>query len=212
MKLLKSLFVLALSAIFPATVQAQTARNILDQTADKLNRSGGIEATFEATSFKGTKEAGNTGGTICVQGNRFRLTSPGLTTWYDGKTQWSLHSENEEVYVSNPTETELQSINPYTFINLYKSGYNLKLSGTTYQGKNCHEVRLTAKEKSKSIREMRVVIDKSTALPHSIRIKDSKGNWFRIRIKSIQTGKNWNSSFFTYSSKEHPGIEMVDLR
>ena len=79
-------------------------------------------------------------GHIQVQGNKFKIASNALTTWFDGRTQWTLMNGSDEVNVSNPTAAELQQVNPYTFINLYKSGYNLKLANTTYHGKACHEL------------------------------------------------------------------------
>ena len=99
---------------------AQTAHQVLDQTASKLKASGGIEAQFEATQFVGVTENGTVGGQICVQGNRFKLTSPSITTWFDGRTQWTLLTGSDEVNVSTPTDAEIQQMNPYTFINLYQ--------------------------------------------------------------------------------------------
>lgn len=139
---------------------AQTAHQVLDQTASKLKASGGIEAQFEATQFVGVTENGTVGGQICVQGNRFKLTSPSITTWFDGRTQWTLLTGSDEVNVSTPTDAEIQQMNPYTFINLYKKGYNLKLAGTTYHGKACHEVRLVAQNKQSNIQLLIAVIDK----------------------------------------------------
>ena len=55
--------------------------SVLDQTASKLKASGGIEAQFEATQFVGVTENGTVGGQICVQGNRFKLTSPSITPY-----------------------------------------------------------------------------------------------------------------------------------
>ena len=59
---------------------AQTARQVLDQTATKLKNSGGIEATFEGTQFKGTHEAGTDGKGIYqfFENSRF-IHSPKLT-------------------------------------------------------------------------------------------------------------------------------------
>lgn len=191
---------------------AQTARQVLDQTARTLKASGGIEASFEATKFDGIIENGTASGKICVQGNKFKLTSPSVTTWFDGRTQWTLMSGSDEVNMSNPTEAEIQQMNPYTFLNLYKKGYNLKLANTTYQGKACHEVRLVAQNKQSNIQLLIAVIDKKTSLPYSIRVKDNRGEWSRIRIQSLLTRRKWNDSTFRFDEKQHPGVELIDLR
>lgn len=191
---------------------AQTARQVLDQTANTLKGSGGIEATFEATQFKGTQESGTTDGHIYVMGNKFKITSPSLTTWFDGRTQWTLLTGSDEVNMSTPTEAELQQINPYTFVNLYKRGYDLSLATTTYQGKACHEVRLTAQSKSGDIQLLILVIDKTSHLPLSIRLRNNRGEWMRIRVSGIRTRRNYGDSTFRFDEKQHPGIEVIDLR
>ena len=189
---------------------AQTATNVLDRTANTLKKSGGIEAQFEATTFQGTTEKGRTTGTICVKGDKFKVTTPDGNIWFDGKTQWSLYANSDEVNVSNPTEKEIQSINPYTFINLYKHGFNHSMTNTSYNGTACYDVRMTP-QKASRIKEMRVVIDKKTFLPYSIRIKQDN-DWFRVRVNGIKTNNKWKDSFFRFNEKEYPNIEVIDLR
>ena len=108
---------LALFATF-ALATAQDARTILDRTASRLSGQGGLQAEFSMTSYVGSKVAGTASGTIYVQGNKFKLVSSQMQTWFDGKTQWSLMAGNGEVYVSNPTAAELQSVNPYYFLSI----------------------------------------------------------------------------------------------
>lgn len=213
MKLRKFLLgLMVLSAAVLTDAAAQSARSVLDKTSNLLKSSGGIQATFEATSFKGTQEAGTTSGTIYVQGEKFKIVSPQLTTWFDGKTQWSYMTNSGEAYVSNPTDAELQSINPYTFINLYKSGYAYTMSDTNYNGKACHEVRLTATKRGSNISEMLIVIDKSGFLPYSVRLKQSNGTWLRLRVRNVQTRKSWNEKFFQFDKTAYPDVEIIDLR
>ena len=170
---------LALFATF-ALAAAQDARTILDRTASRLSGQGGLQAEFSMTSYVGSKVAGTASGTIYVQGNKFKLVSSQMQTWFDGKTQWSLMAGNGEVYVSNPTAAELQSVNPYYFLNLYKSGYNFQLV--------------------------------ANYTPYSVRVKQKNGNWTRIRVSKLTTGKQWAASFFQFNPKDFPNVEVVDLR
>ncbi len=209
---IKHIFLLLLCACTLLPVQAQKAQDILDKTAGKLKNSGGIEAVFEATAFKGTKETGSAGGTIKVKGNKFKIESSSLTTWFDGKTQWTLLAGSDEVNVSTPTAAELQAINPYSFINIYKKGYAATLSKAAYEGKSVHEVRLVATSKNSNMPKILLTIDPSTLLPLSVRFKNAKGDWTRIRVRSIKTGRQFADTAFTFDAKQHPGIEVIDLR
>lgn len=210
---IRRIFFTLFAACAVSTVSfAQTARQVLDETANKLKGCGGIEATFEATQFKGAQESGATNGHLYVMGSKYKITSPSLTTWYDGHTQWTLMNGSDEVNVSTPTAAEQQQSNPYTFLSLYKKGYNLQLANTTYKGKTCHEVRLNAQSKNSAMQLIIVVIDKNTHMPLSIRVKDNHGEWTRIRVNSLRTNRRWSDSTFRFDQKQHPGIEVIDLR
>lgn len=111
---MKRTYLLVLILFLSVSLSAQKdkqAREILDKTANALQQAGGIRATFEGT--------GN--GTLLLKGNRFYLNSGGIQSWFDGKTQWSYLESSEEVNVSNPTPEELQTINPYALLSIYKT-------------------------------------------------------------------------------------------
>ena len=187
-----------MAAILPMTTMAQSAMQIMDKTAAKLKSSGGIQASFTATQFKKTTEGQSVNGKIDISGKC--------------KTQWTMIAGSGEVNVSTPTAQELQQMNPYQFVDLYKSGYSASVTNYQYEGKSCHNVRLVAKKKGKEIQEMRIVIDKNTYLPYSIRILQKNGDWFRLRVTGIKTGQKWNQSHFQFSPKDNPNIEVIDLR
>ena len=76
----------------------------------------------------------------------------------------------------------------------------------------CHEVLLVAQNKQSNIQLLIAVIDKKTSLPYSIRVKNNRGEWSRIRINSLKTHRKWSDATFKFNEKQHPGIEVIDLR
>ena len=108
-----------------------------------------VKANFKADNFVDGVLQGSASGTMCLQGEKFHITTPEMVTWYNGETQWSYIKANEEVNVSVPTEEEKQSMNPYSFVGLYKKGYDCQMKETTLRGKPCYEVTLTAQDRSK---------------------------------------------------------------
>lgn len=209
-----SLFVTLMCIFFltPTMLHAENGKEVLDKVSDRLKKAGGIEANFIGTNYKDNKEVGRTTGTISIQDTKFKIEAKELTIWFDGATQWSLLSGSDEAYASTPTQAELQSINPYTFINLYKSGYQITLKSATYSGKSVHEVRMLAQKKNMGIQEMLILVDPATYLPLNVRIRDARGNWIRIIVNGIKTGKKWDDSFFRFNKSEHSGVEVIDLR
>lgn len=211
-KNLISSIIIAAAFIFAPALHAQTdAKATLDKVAGKFSKAGGIEASFQATAFTGKKDNGTTTGTLQVKGTQFKLASEGMTTWFDGKTQWTMIEGSGEVNVSTPTEAERQRQNPYTFLNLYKSGYKLSQHEITYNEVKCREIRMTAQSNKADIQEMRIVLDNADN-PVSVRMRRGKNQWIRIRVSNLQTGKNFSDKTFKFSKEDHPSIEVIDLR
>ena len=193
------------------TVQAQSARSVLDATAARMTNSGCIRAQFKATQFRGTTPESETSGTMLISGRKFQMKTPDITTWFDGKTQWSMLSDASEVNVSEPTDEELAAMNPSALINIYKKGYSYTLRKSSLRGKETYEVRLVAKNKKASFSEIYVDVDPDTYNPLCFRAKQD-GNWMRLSIFSFSTNQPTQDSDFTFPSKDYPNAEVIDLR
>ena len=181
--------------------QAESAKRILDKAATTVSNPGGVQAHFQMIS----KQFGSTEGEIAVKGNKFHATTPDATIWFDGKTQWTYMKSNDEVNVSTPTEAQLQAINPYNFIYMYKNGYTYTM---TKKGGN-FEVHLKATGK-KGISEMYILVNQKSYTPSQIRMKQQKG-WTTIDIKSFKKA-NMADGTFRFNSKDFPSAEIIDLR
>lgn len=193
-KILQTLALLLLAV----AASAQTARQVLDKTAAALSNKGGITASF---SIKG-----GVSGTISVKGRKFQASTPQGIVWFDGKTQWTYVEQNGEVNVSNPTAAELQAINPYNFIHLYRKGYKAELKDVG----NLYQIHLVATGKGQSIGEMFIRVDKNTYAPTILSMREGK-NWTTITVGSFKKA-NLADSYFTFPSKDYPQAEIIDLR
>lgn len=210
--LLSCLFLLAFIALPQTSAQAQDARSLLNNTASKLRQAGGISATFNAAVFKNRKMESAASGTIDIRGNMVRMTSSSGTTWYDGKKRWVYQSGSDEAYLSIPTAEEQQMLNPYAFLNIYKSGYKLSAKKVTYASKAAYEIQMKAQNKRQQFSEVLVTLSAANAMPLCVRFRQASGKWVRIQVGSISFGHKWPQSHFAFNAKEHPGVEVVDLR
>ena len=181
---------------------AATARKILGRTAAVISSKGGATANFTIT---GTK-TGTVNGSLAIKGRMFHAVTPQSIIWYNGKTQWTYLKANEEVNVSTPNEAKQMSMNPYRFINMYQSGYNLSM---TDKGKG-YWVHLTAQNKQRSVQEVYILINKKNYHPSTIKMRHVN-SWSTITVKNLKTGKLPNS-LFTFNAKDYPHAEVVDLR
>lgn len=196
-KILTLLFIVLFTL---AGASAQTAKQVLDKAAAKVSNKGGMQANY---SMSGA--FGNSSGTIAIKGTKFHATSGDAIVWFDGKTIWTYMKKNNEVNVSDPSGSKLQSLNPYNFVNMYKSGYNytLKKVGANY------EVHLTATTSNKNISEMYLTINKQY-VPTQVKVKQKKG-WTTFNVSNVKT-KNLSDATFRFNAKDYPSAEVIDLR
>lgn len=193
------LLIMALSLGLQAQNAAQ-ARKILDKTASVVGRKGGASANFTISG-----KYGNTLGTIAIKGNKFNARTSQAIVWYDGKTQWTYMKNNQEVSLSNPTEAQQQSMNPYKFINIYKNGFKLGMKNVA----GGWQIHLYAENQKRTIKEMYITINKSY-YPQTIKMRQSNG-WTTIKVSNFKA-KNISDSVFRFNSKEYPHAEIIDLR
>ena len=180
---------------------AQAAR-ILDKTAGVIGRKGGASANFSVSG----KSHGATSGTIAIKGNKFYANTPKTTVWFNGKTQWTYMNTTNEVNVTNPNEAKQAQMNPYKFITIYKTGYNLSMKSVG----NSYQIHMTAQNKQRSLQELYITINKRTYNPSNVRMLQGK-NWTIINISNFKAN-NLSNDIFSFNSKDYPKAEIIDLR
>ena len=182
--------------------QAESAKSILDKAAATVSNPGGVQANFQMIS----KQFGSTSGTISIKGHKFHASTPQAIVWFDGKTQWTYMKNNDEVNVSNPTEAELQSINPYNFINIYKKGFKL----SSKKVNDSYEVHLKSTDKNRKIQEMYIIVDQQSYRPTHVKMLQN-GKWSVLLISGLKS-TSLNDGMFQFNSKDFPQAEIIDLR
>ena len=204
--LLSILLVAAMAVVASVQSMAQSnpaqARAILDKTSKVIGHKSGVSASFTLNN----PTTGNVSGTIAVKGGKFNARTPQAIVWFNGKTQWTHMKKNNEVNISTPTQAQQQMMNPYTFINVYKTGY--KMSSTKAGGS--YEVHLVAQNQKRSIQEMYVTVNSKTYVPSRVKMKHN-GRWYTVTISNF-SAKKLPDSLFAFNSKDYPSAEVIDLR
>lgn len=189
----------AAQPLFAADKTSAEARKVLDKAAAKVNINKGASASFTISNGN----SGSRSGSITIKGNKFYARTQDATMWYNGKTQWVYNSKTDEVNVSSPKAAQQQSMNPYTFLNLYKKGYDMTLTKAA-SGKEVHLVG-----KGKAISEMYILVDNSFVIKQVKMLQ--KGKWIVINISNFKQ-TSVSDAVFTFNKKDFPKAEIIDLR
>lgn len=200
-----------------ALLQAQTAadaRTVLDKAYSAYENSKGINILFTITTTgqDGTKYPPQKG-SAQVKGNKFKIETSTINTWFDGKTQWVLMKEMNEVNISYPSNEELATISPLALLSMYKTGFTLNPPvSKTVNGKSALVIEMIPTGNKSDFKKISVAIDArdSSVVQVDITLKDGMRN--RIDVNSYNTNFNYSDAEFLFNIDQHKGVEIVDLR
>lgn len=206
MKMKKIILLLMLSVVAVKVCAADNSQQIIEKVIGTYKAVGGLSAHYAITTDQGVTE-----GTITMQGEKFRMISNELRCWFDGKILWSYSPMSGEVNITEPTDEELQMVNPYSIISGFRSGFNARQVKSNTASN--HEVELLPKTGSSDISSVRLTISRKTYLPVKIVFSLSDGTAVIIVLSNIKGGEDYPASTFMYEKNLVPaGTPVVDLR
>lgn len=143
-------------------------------------------------------------GDLTIKGNKFRMNLGKNETKFDGNTQWVFMSEYNEVSITEPTNEELQEINPLAMIEYYVS--KDKISQSDDGAINFYP---TNPKESEYFRiELRL---NKTNLPSRLVIHQKNGDKITLIFDSLNKTKV-SDDCFVFDVVKYPNVEVNDLR
>ena len=215
----KTYLLLIVTGLFftaPAFTQKDAkAKELLDQTSIALSQAGGMSVSFtvnvndEANKIKQSFE-----GQISLKGNKFYLSTPDQEVYYDGKTQWSYDKNIGEVSILEPKPQDIQTLNPVSVFDLYKTNCNYKYKGEKIdnQKRKVQEISLLPTNVKEDIKQVDIQINQSDSTPVFFLITYYDKSEYRIYIDKYQTKLNLPDSKFVFDTKKYPDADVNDLR
>lgn len=204
MKRFKAIYALFLFlGAYTSAQGAETAQSVLKHAVERMSTQP-VQATFDLQASGMSQK-----GMITLHGNRFAVITADLSTWYDGKTQWTLVQTVKEVNVTEPSREELAETNPLLILGSLSSDFNAEMAGS---GTGAYEILLVARDNKTGIASARVKVNASTWFPSAITLHTSTGEQYDIEIKSIKNLNSVPPETFRYNPSAHPGVEVIDMR
>lgn len=197
------MLMLVATAVVPIAAATPTAADILGKACQEVKKLKSFKASF-------TVGSGNqrSAGDITVDGNRFYLTTPDMTTWFDGKTQWSYSPAAKEVSVSEPTSSELEQVNPFAVVESLGKQYTGR---RVTSPKGMHRLELTPKGKS-DYSKVVLTLNAADYIPTEVTLTSTDRTVTTIKLLSVTKIKAPSSATFRFDPKKYPRAEIIDLR
>ncbi len=183
---------------------SQTAESALAPVIGKLN--GGKSVTVQFRTQAGDAA---TAGSLTQMRECFKMHTPQLSAWYDGRTLWTYNDGARETSVTEPTADELMEINPFDILNNYQKRFSTRVA---HRSAASTTVEFTPKAKGGAIKAAVMTLSNATKMPQAIDLTFSNGTKMRIAVTSVTEGKAQAKGAFTYPAGQYPNVEIIDLR
>jgi len=186
------------------TYAHESASSIMQHCADKFKNASAIIASFAITDTSQPVI-----GTLTMSKSRFKMTTPEIFIWYDGKTQWTYIKNDNEVNVTEPTHQELIESNPFEVITNFNSHFKCR---KLKSAPGSDTVELTPKQSDAPLSLAKITIDKKSGWPSAITLTFSDSNSISVTITKVTTANSIKDSTFKYDKSAFPTAQIIDLR
>ncbi len=184
---------------------ASSGGALLQRCAAKIKSAPSLSVTYTVSAGGNNAE-----GLLVLQGEMFTISTPGMVSWYDGKSQWTYSDQIGEVNVISPTAEEVQQINPFAIVKSFSSSYSSEQVKSSSAGVTT--LRLTANNRKSDISSADVTINDKTLYPTRIVLTMSNRQKVTINIKNVKAGGKLPVSNFRFDAKRYPNVQVIDLR
>lgn len=190
------------------------AKAILDKVSSKFKTYKTVQANFSlSVSDANGKELGTKKGVVYIKGSDYRVSISGQEIYSDGNNIWTYDKAADEVQVTKFDPTTNTITPQKMFTNFYDKDFLYKLNGETKRGnKTIQEIELTPIDKTKTFFKVLVDIDKISKNIVSTKLFEKNGNRYIYTVTGFKTNSDLPASLFVFNPKDHPGVEVVDLR
>ncbi|KAA0989906.1 LolA family protein [Dyadobacter aurulentus] len=182
---------------------------ILEAMSNKYQKIKSFKAAFTYTPEGGTPLKGE----ATVKGTKFRLKMAGQEIFNDGKLMATYIKETNEVNLQDFDPTASGDLDPTRIYSAYKKGFKNAFVKEKKEGaKTLEVVELTSTNKSSQVDKVQIEVNKADKSISSWKIFQKNGQEVVYKVDQFQPDVAVADTYFTFNSKQYPGVEVVDLR
>ena len=191
--------------------QVVTAQNnaetLVRLMVDQVKSHKNVEMAFSYQISPDGKNLGDSEkGHAWLQGEAYKIEMAEQQTISDGKTIWSYLIDDEEVMVSNASDGVDNT--PLKLLTSLDESYVATLTGIDGQGVATIEL---ANPKGQYKRVTLKINTKKTELK-SADIYMEDGSKVIVNVEEMKFDQQLDSNFFTFDTKKHPKVDVIDMR
>ncbi|GAA3508452.1 outer membrane lipoprotein carrier protein LolA [Aquimarina addita] len=202
--MIKKIFFLVIT-LFIGTIQAQEAKQLLDEVSAKVKSYDNIVIGFKyALNNPAENVSQETRGDVTLSGDRYVLNLTGTKQIYDGNKLYMIIPEDEEINISSQNPEDEASVTPAKMLTFYEEGYTYKMDITQdAQGRKIQFVKLTPIDSKSEFKEILLGIDKQTKHIYKMILMQNNGSNITITINSFKTNQPLSNTLFVFNESKY---------
>ncbi|WP_103070581.1 LolA family protein [Aquimarina sediminis] len=197
--------ILLLFVLCVTTIQAQSAKGLLDEVSTKVKNYNNIAISFKyAINNPAESVSQETRGDVTLKGNKYVLNLMGTERMYDGKKLHVIIPEDEEINISTQNEGDDEGITPSKMLTFYEEGYSYKMDIVqNVKGRKIQYVKLTPIDSKSDLKEILLGIDKQTKHIYKLIQKQNNGTNITITVNSFKTNQPLSETLFVFDKSKY---------
>ena len=204
---LQSLLVFALFTLtFSLQAQDKKAKALLDDVSAKIKSHQNIVIDFKY-SLTNLKENINqeSKGNVIMKGNMYVFNLMGVTKIFDGKKNYTINPEDEEITISKVNDKDENAITPSKMLTFFNTGYKYTWDiPQNIKGRKIQYIKLVPISSKDQRKEILLGIDIQTKNIYNLIEIGRNGTKTTLTVNSFKTNQPLSKNQFIFAESKYP--------
>jgi outer membrane lipoprotein-sorting protein len=204
---LQSLLVFALFTLtFSIQAQDKKAKALLDDVSAKIKSHQNIIIDFKY-SLTNLKENINqeSKGNVIMKGNMYVFNLMGVTKIFDGKKNYTINPEDEEITISKVNDKDENAITPSKMLTFFNTGYKYTWDiPQNIKGRKIQYIKLVPISSKDQRKEILLGIDIQTKNIYNLIEIGRNGTKTTLTVNSFKTNQPLSKNQFIFAESKYP--------
>jgi outer membrane lipoprotein-sorting protein len=191
---------------YSTQAQDKKAKALLDAVTAKIKSYDNIVIDFKY-SLNNFKENINqeSKGNVTMKGNKYVLNLMGVTKIFDGKNNYTINPEDEEVAISKVNEKDENAITPSKLLTFFNSGYKYTWDiPQNVKGRKIQYIKLVPNNTKDQRKEILLGIDTQTKNIYNLIEVGRNGTKTTLTVNSFKINQPLSKNQFTFDASKFP--------